>query len=71
MFYLNSEYEINQYKIKNKICSLTIDNGRDINLAANLGSFGTRINCMAHNINLVVKNSLNLHNAKMVKKVSL
>lgn len=46
--------EINQYKIKNKIVSITTDNGADFKSATSSG-FGIRFSCLAHNLSLTLK----------------
>ena len=53
-------YELKQLKIEDKICAVVSDNGRDIKKAINDINPGHRISCVAHTINLVVKNGLGL-----------
>ncbi|CAM4850100.1 unnamed protein product [Rotaria magnacalcarata] len=49
-------YELKQLNIENKICAIVSDNGSDIKKAISEIKPGQRISCIAHNINLVVKN---------------
>ncbi|CAF2121014.1 unnamed protein product, partial [Rotaria magnacalcarata] len=53
-------YELKQLNIENKICAIVSDNGSDIKKAISEIKPGQRISCIAHNINLVVKNGLGL-----------
>ena len=46
--------EIKKLGLKEKIISITTDNGADIKSATSNG-FGTRFSCLAHNLNLVAK----------------
>ncbi|CAF5159660.1 unnamed protein product, partial [Rotaria magnacalcarata] len=53
-------YELKKLNIENKVCAIVGDNGSDIKKSINEIIPGKRISCVAHNINLVVKNGLGL-----------
>ena len=53
-------YEIKQLQIEDKVCGIVSDNGRDVKKAINDIKFDLRFSCIAHNINLAVKNGLDL-----------
>ena len=46
--------EVNSYKIKDKIVTITRDNAADIKKAT-ISGFGESISCIAHNMNLTLK----------------
>lgn len=52
--------KLDEYEIPvTKLTTITTDNGSDVKSAAS--KITTRISCVCHNINLIVKNSLHLH----------
>ncbi len=53
-------YELQQLDIVDKICAIVSDNVSDIKKAVNDLKLGQRFSCIAHNINLVVKNGFDL-----------
>lgn len=53
-------YELNQLGIAEKICGITSDNGSDIKKATKSVEFGHRFWCLAHCLNLIVRNGLTL-----------
>ncbi|CAF1442662.1 unnamed protein product [Rotaria sordida] len=54
-------YEITSLNIQNKICSITTDNAANIVAAtSNIDNFGMRISCLAHVLNLIIQDRLNL-----------
>jgi hypothetical protein len=61
-------YEITQLQIKHKVSAIVSDNGSDIKKAINDIKYGLRLSCLAHNINLVVKNGLDLYDNPKKKK---
>ncbi|CAF1270327.1 unnamed protein product [Rotaria sordida] len=61
-------YELKQLKIEDKICAIVSDNCNDIKKAINDIKPGQRFSCIAHNINLVVKNGLGLWETSEKKK---
>jgi len=52
--------ELDKLGISTKIVSITTDCGADIKSATSGSEFGFRTDCLAHDLNNVVKNSLNL-----------
>lgn len=53
------DFELTRLNIKpEQIVSITTDNGSDMKKATSSFKYGTRISCMGHNFNLVVKNGL-------------
>jgi hypothetical protein len=54
------QYELQRYNLLHKVVSITIDNGSDIKKACELGDFGIKLSCLAHNLNLVIKNGLKI-----------
>ena len=53
------QFELDRLRIRQEqIVSITTDNGSDVKKATSASKFGDRISCMAHNLNLVVKNGL-------------
>ncbi|CAF1514071.1 unnamed protein product [Didymodactylos carnosus] len=64
-------YEIKNLKIQSKIRSITTDSGSDIKSATgSTAEFGTRIVCLAHNLNLIVTTGLCLWRKPTEKKQS-
>lgn len=54
-------FELNRLGITpDKIVSITTDNGSDVKKVTSSVKFGNRISCMAHNLNLVVKQGVRL-----------
>ncbi|CAF4130044.1 unnamed protein product, partial [Rotaria magnacalcarata] len=64
-------YELKQLQIEDKICAIVSDNGGDIKKAVNDIKPDQRISCIAHNINLVVKNGLGLWEKSEKKKKTI
>ncbi|CAM4846381.1 unnamed protein product, partial [Rotaria magnacalcarata] len=60
--------ELEKFKIKNKICAITTDNGPDIRAAALTTDFGIRLSCVAHDLNLTIKSALWLHKKPKKRK---
>ncbi|CAF4092138.1 unnamed protein product [Rotaria sp. Silwood2] len=61
-------YEITSLNIQNKICSITTDNATNIVAAtSNFDHFGMRISCLAHVLNLIIQDGLNLSDENMEK----
>ena len=54
------KYELEQLGIDTKICGTTSDNGSDVKKATRTVEFGIRFWCIAHCLNLVVRNGLAL-----------
>jgi len=54
-------YEIKSLKIQDKICSITTDNATNIvSATTNVHYFGMRISCLAHVLNLIIQDALDL-----------
>ena len=64
-------YEITQLHIEQKVLAIVSDNGSDIRKAINDVKPGLRFSCFAHDINLVVKNGLTLHDTPEKKKYAV
>ncbi|CAF2180976.1 unnamed protein product [Rotaria magnacalcarata] len=60
--------ELRKMNLKLKVSSITTDGGSDIKSATLGTTFGMRLSCAAHNLNLVVKNALWLFNKTKSKK---
>ena len=52
--------ELIRLEIEGKVVSITTDSGADIKKATSGDDFGIRIPCLAHKLNLTIKNSLKL-----------
>lgn len=53
------KFELDRLHIRpEQIVTITTDNGSDVKKATSSFMFGDRVSCMAHNLNLVVKNGL-------------
>lgn len=61
-------YELDQLGIDAKICGITSDNGSDVKKATGSIEFGHRFWCIAHCLNLVVRNGLALWPKQKAKK---
>jgi len=59
---------LKQLQIEDKVCGFVTDNGSDIVKAINGIKFGQRFSCIAHDLNRVVKNGLQLWDTKRKKK---
>ncbi|CAF2660280.1 unnamed protein product [Rotaria sp. Silwood2] len=53
-------YEMQNLEIEEKVCAIVSDNGSNIKKAINEIKPGQRFSCIAHNINLVVRNGLKI-----------
>ncbi|CAF1216161.1 unnamed protein product [Adineta ricciae] len=63
-------HELKKMNLENKIQSITTDGGPDIKCATQGETFGIRIGCAAHNLNLVVKKALWLFDKTSTKAKS-
>jgi hypothetical protein len=61
-------YELTQLQIGHKVTAIVSDNGSDVKKAINDIKPGLRLSCVTHDLNLVVKNGLNLYETSKKKK---
>ena len=61
-------YELCRLNIQDKVCAIVTDNGSDVKKAVNDIKPDLRLSCLAHDLNLVVKNGLRLWDTPTNKK---